>query len=60
LRYEPDQRAILGKDLLRLFVQHGALAVVELAHGLVKNTVEFRIGIKAVVDEGHTLADLRR
>ena len=57
---EPDQRAILGKDLLRLFIQYGALVVVRLAHGLVENAVEFRIGVKAVVDEGHALADLRR
>ena len=34
--------------------------MVELAHGLVKNIAEFRIGIEAVVDEGLSLADLRR
>ena len=57
---EPDQRAILGQYLLRLFVQHCAFVVVRLAHRLVENIVEFRIGIEAVVDERHPLADLRR
>jgi hypothetical protein len=52
---EPDQRAILGQDLLRLLVQYYALLLVLLTHRLVENIVEFRIGIEAVVDEGHTL-----
>jgi hypothetical protein len=34
--------------------------MIELAHGLVRNIVEFRIGIETVVNEGHSLADLRR
>jgi len=43
-----------------LFVQHGRAVVIRLRMESLRNAVEYRIGVKAVVDEGHAMADLRR